>query len=68
MKPPIIWLDLAPEFKAGDPPPSGYNEWHEWARVQDAAGLRQTRCSRCNRWRFPQELQAGACCGREDIE
>jgi hypothetical protein len=46
---------IVPFFKAGDPPPEGYMEWHEWARVQHRAGLRQRRCWSCGLWRFPQE-------------
>jgi hypothetical protein len=57
------WIDFVPEFKAGDPPPETYIAWHEWARVQGKAGLKQTRCPRCTRWRFPQEL-AGCCAER----
>lgn len=33
-------LDVAPDFKAGDPPPEGYLAWHEWAETQHKAGLR----------------------------
>lgn len=40
----------------GDPAPKGYLEWHEWAAVQLKSGLRQTRCIRCSRFFFPQEL------------
>lgn len=42
-------------YKAGDPAPSGYNDWHEWASVQHKAGLRAQPCSFCGKWRFPQE-------------
>jgi hypothetical protein len=58
---PITIVDVVPFFKAGDPPPSGYVEWHEWASVQLRAGLRQKRCESCGRYRFPQELKNGAC-------
>jgi len=44
-----------PEIKPGDPPPSGYLQWHAWARIQHHAGLRQKRCRMCGLWRFPQE-------------
>ena len=30
--------------------------WHEWAEVQSKAGLKQKRCGRCGKYRFPQEL------------
>lgn len=43
-------------YKPGDPAPKGYLDWHEWARVQVKAKLKQKRCSRCSRWKFPQEL------------
>jgi hypothetical protein len=46
---------IMPIFKAGDPPPKGYLEWHEWAKVQDKAGLRQKKCQGCGLWQFPQE-------------
>ena len=51
----VIHVDIIPFFKPGDPAPSGYNEWHEWAEVQCKAGLRQSQCSTCNRWYFPHE-------------
>jgi chemotaxis protein histidine kinase CheA len=38
-----------------DPPPEGYLAWHEWARYQHRAGLRQRRCPVCCLWKFPQE-------------
>lgn len=49
-------ITVAGDYKPGDPPPSGYNDWHEWAAVQHKAGLRQKRCGRCVKWKFPQEL------------
>ena len=51
----VIHVDIISFFKPGDPAPSGYNEWHEWAKVQCKAGLRQSQCPTCNRWYFPQE-------------
>jgi len=45
-----------PGFKPGDPAPSDYLGWHEWAEVQHKAGLRQVTCGHCGKWRFPQEL------------
>ena len=53
-KPRLVCLLRTPTFKAGDPPPRGYLAWHEWARIQDKAGLRQARCS-SGYWHFPQE-------------
>ncbi len=44
------------DWKAGDQPPEGYLDWHEWAEVQHKAGLRQKTCGRCGKWKFPQEL------------
>lgn len=49
-------------FRPGDPPPTGYVAWHEWARVQHRAGLRQRQCQVCGKWRFPQEK----CCDTEE--
>ncbi len=46
------------KYKPGDPRPDGYLEWHEWARVQHRAGLRQLMCGSCGKYRFPQE----GCC------
>jgi hypothetical protein len=48
-------LQIAGEYKPGDPPPDGYAEWHEWARVQLRGGLRQRKCRVCGLFRFPQE-------------
>lgn len=45
-------------FKAGDPPPSDYVAWQDWAETQDRAGLRQKTCGVCGKWRFPQELSS----------
>lgn len=52
----LIHLLVQPDFKPGDPAPSGYLAWHEWAEVQHKAGLRQAQCGRCGLWRFPQQL------------
>jgi hypothetical protein len=54
---PVLWSSL--DFKPGDPAPTGYIAWHEWAAAQHEGGLRQRRCPGCGRWRFPQE----ECCG-----
>lgn len=45
-----------PTFKPGDPPPSGYLEWTEWAEVQRKAGISQVECGKCGKWKTPQEL------------
>lgn len=55
----LVCLTLSKGFKPGDPVPSGYLSWSEWARVQHRAGLRQRRCWKCGLWQFPQE----ECCG-----
>lgn len=44
------------DYLPGDPPPDGYLAWHEWAEIQNKAGLRQCQCVRCGKWKFPQEL------------
>jgi hypothetical protein len=49
-------LTVAGDYKPGDQPPTGYLDWHEWAEVQHKAGLRQTECGRCGKWKYPQEL------------
>lgn len=59
--PPFMCLLITPEFKAGDPAPTGYLEKSEWARVQLKAGLRQKKCRVCGLWKFPQEV----CCQRK---
>ena len=66
-----VCILFAKRFKPGDPAPSGYIDWHDWARVQHASGLRQGRCPGCNRWRFPQEKcciaqRPGPALARED--
>jgi len=55
---------VQPTFKAGDQPPTGYLAWHEWAEVQHRAGLRQKKCGRCGRWKFPQEMSDTAVCNK----
>lgn len=44
------------KYNPGDMPPKGYLAWHEWADTQHKAGLRQTECGLCGKWKFPQEL------------
>lgn len=51
-----LFLTVPRTFNPGDPPPTGYVAWHEWARVQHKSGLRQARCGKCSRWYFPQEM------------
>lgn len=45
-----------PLYKPGDPRPFGYLAFFEWADVQEAAGLEQTRCPMCSLWNYPQEF------------
>ena len=49
-------LEVAGDYKPGDPEPDGYIDRSEWAKVQLKAGLRQKRCGRCGLWFFPQQL------------
>jgi hypothetical protein len=49
-----LHICVVSKFKAGDLPPSGYLEWHEWAKVQQRAGIRQSLCI-CGKWITPQE-------------
>jgi hypothetical protein len=49
---------LSGNYKPGDPPPSGYLKWLEWAEVQHKAGLRQVRCCQCIKFCYPQELSS----------
>lgn len=57
-------VDESGGYKPGDPPPEGYVAWHEWARVQYRAGLRQSRCKGCGRWLFSQEFKGHKCGGK----
>lgn len=50
------YLTFGGVYKPGDPAPTGYLAWHEWAEVQHKAGLRQVRCCDCGLCRYPQEL------------
>ena len=49
-------LTVAGNYTPGSQAPAGYLDWHEWAEVQHKAGLRQTECGRCGKWKYPQEL------------
>lgn len=51
-------ITVAGEYKPGDPPPKGYLDKFEWAQVQEAAGLKQVRCSSCSLWCYPQEIES----------
>ena len=52
----VGWLSMCGDYEPGDPPPTGYNDWHDWAKVQLKAGLRSVRCDQCGRYKFPQEI------------
>lgn len=54
----LICLLIPGTFKKGDMPPSGYVDWHEWARTQHRGGLRQSWCRFNERYEFPQEHRA----------
>jgi len=56
----LVCLLTSEKYTPVDPAPEGYMAWHEWASVQHKAGYRQSVCSRCGKWRFPQEV----CCLR----
>lgn len=62
----LACLSIAPRFKPGDPPPSGYVAWFEWAKAQQRGGLRQWQCQVCGKWLFPQEV-AGHNCERVPV-
>ncbi len=51
-------LLVMPDSKAGDLPPKGYLQWHDWAEVQYKAGIKQTQCPTCGLWCTPQELSS----------
>ena len=53
--PRLICIEIASDYDVGSQPPPGYGNWHEWARVQYKAGLRQSKCKDCNLFHFPQE-------------
>lgn len=55
------YLCSAGQYKAGDMPPQGYLKWHEWAKVQYKSGLRQSKCTHCGCFLFPQEIKAHKC-------
>lgn len=54
-------IDDAGHYKPGAPRPAGYLQWHEWATVQDKAGLRQSRCKGCCKFLYPQERAGHSC-------
>jgi len=56
-----VHLNVRPDFKPGDPAPTGYLDWHEWASVQYRSGLRQRRCGGCGKCLFPQEFKDHKC-------
>ena len=52
----IAHILIVPTYQPGDQAPEGYLQWHEWARVQQKAGLRQQQCGKCSLWKYSQEL------------
>jgi len=34
----------------------GYLKWHTWAEEMNAKGIEQTKCSVCQLWFFPEEM------------
>jgi hypothetical protein len=52
----VVCLLTGSDYRPGDPAPTGYLAWNEWAEVQYKSGLRQQQCGRCSKWFFPQEL------------
>ena len=48
-------ITIPGEYKPGEPAPLGYHDWHEWAAVQEAAGIEQSRCGRCCKFKFAHE-------------
>lgn len=55
-----LHICIVKRFKPGDLPPTDYLGWHEWARVQMKAGIRQTQC-KCGKWLTPQEQKIHLC-------
>ena len=53
-------LDVGDDYKVGDLAPTGYLQWHEWARIQYRGGRRQLRAA-CGHWLFPQEYSTHRC-------
>lgn len=51
-------------FRPGDDPPLSDDAYALWTSVQIEARVFQTRCRRCRRWRFEQELSLLRCRNR----
>jgi hypothetical protein len=34
----------------------GYLEWHTWAEAQKKKKIKQTQCTTCGHWFFPEEM------------
>lgn len=52
----VIHICGTATYKPGDPRPSGYLDFHEWAMVQMKAGLKEMKCSSCGKWKFQHEM------------
>lgn len=52
------YVCVSREFKPGDllPDGCGYLDQQEWHEVQHRAGLRQSKCGVCSRYKYPQEM------------
>lgn len=48
-------------YEVGSMPPNGYIAWDEWASVQIRGGLKQSQCTYCKLWLFPQEFKSHEC-------
>jgi hypothetical protein len=53
--------EIKDRWPKGSGAPSGYVDWHEWAEAQQLHGLHSTKCSRCKKWHFPQEVEGHTC-------
>lgn len=49
-------MDVAGDYKVGDPEPEGYTDWIEWCEVHRKAKLKQYPCSTCSRWKWTTQL------------
>lgn len=52
-----IHIDFATWEKDPAREPSGYNDWHEWARWMIRKGYRQGKCPCCGKYEFPVQLK-----------
>jgi len=64
---PVVFIDGVGEYKPGELPPDGYMDRIEWHRVQQRAGLRQSRCPKCGHWVYQQQRTADGCACCEKV-